>query len=62
MDRGIILFCINAMIDNSLIYGSVSVAANLLVSKYGFDDTLAGSLCLTPYLVYILFIPVLNFI
>lgn len=59
MDRGILLFCFNAMIDSSLIYGSISIVANLLVSKYGFDDTLAGSLCLTPYLVYILVIPVL---
>lgn len=47
------------MIDNSLIYGSISIVANLLVSKYGFDDTLAGSVCLTPYLIFILFIRVL---
>jgi hypothetical protein len=59
MDRGMVLFCLNGMLDNGLIYASIATAQNLLVVRFKFSETFAGSMCTFPYLVYLFTIPVI---
>jgi hypothetical protein len=59
MDRGMILFCLGTMVDNGLFYAAVSTAQNLLVVKYNYDVTKAGTMATFPYMVYLFTIPVI---
>lgn len=37
MDRGLLLFCLNSMVDNGLFFASIASVDNLLVVRFNFE-------------------------
>ena len=56
-DKGLILFCIDGMLNNGLIYSSIALSSNMLVARFGFDENSAGQSAMLPYMVFACSIP-----
>lgn len=54
-----VYFSLNALIDNGLLYAIISSCQDLLVKKYKFEKTTAGSMTTFPYFIYLVAIPII---
>lgn len=47
------------MLDNGLLYASIATAQNLMVVRFEYSETFAGTMTTFPYLIYLLTIPII---
>lgn len=59
LNLGVFLICLDGMLVNGVIFGSIAQANNLLVVRYSLDEVSAGTACVIPYLVTVVLIPFL---
>jgi len=57
IDRGVILFMLDGFLTNGLVYSSIAISSNMLVVRFNFTKTCAGTYAMYPYLMFALSIP-----
>ena len=58
MDRGLFIFMIDGLLTNGLIQGMIALASDMLVVRFEFSESQAGTFAMLPYFVFALTIPI----